>query len=62
MIYTTIIFDVGQQIHILKHIGILWAWAAILFLTFPFWVWYEQRASLKAKGATKTEIGKFWPF
>lgn len=60
-IYTTIIFDVGKQIHILKHIGILWAWLAVLLLTFPFWIFHEQRGSLKARGLQGAELGRRIP-
>lgn len=57
-IYTTIIFDVGQKIHILKHFGILWAWLAILLLTYPVWILHEQRTAVRMKGGP---ITRRWP-
>ncbi|KAN0064117.1 hypothetical protein ACQY0O_003284 [Thecaphora frezii] len=49
MIYNTVIFDVGKRVLILKYMGILWAWLAVIFLTFPIWIWREQKAAQKAR-------------
>lgn len=58
-IYTTIIFDVGKRVHILKHIGILWGTLALLFSAFPLWILHEQRRAVQAAGGP---VGKRWPF
>ncbi|WFD32716.1 hypothetical protein MSPP1_003766 [Malassezia sp. CBS 17886] len=42
-IYITIVFNSGKHVLILKYIGILWAWLALIFLTFPLFIWYEHR-------------------
>ncbi|KAJ1018596.1 hypothetical protein NDA16_004878 [Ustilago loliicola] len=47
-IYIKVIFDVGQRIEILKWFGILWAWLAVILLTFPLWIRMEQKLALKA--------------
>ncbi|WFD35855.1 hypothetical protein MCUN1_002723 [Malassezia cuniculi] len=40
-VYTTILFDTGKHIYILKYFGILWAWMALILLTMPFIVWID---------------------
>ncbi|TKY86858.1 hypothetical protein EX895_004146 [Sporisorium graminicola] len=50
-IYTKIIFDVGQRVEILKWFGILWAWLAVILLTFPIWIYLEVRSAQKARQA-----------
>lgn len=51
-IYITILFNSGKRTYgapltpdvlILKYIGILWAWLALIFLTFPVFIWYDHR-------------------
>ncbi|WFD44778.1 hypothetical protein MPSI1_003449 [Malassezia psittaci] len=42
-IYLTILFNVGKRVWILKYVGILWAWLALIFLTFPIVIWYDHR-------------------
>nr|CDI56818.1 conserved hypothetical protein [Melanopsichium pennsylvanicum 4]SNX88044.1 related to SNG1 \ len=57
-IYVKIIFDVGQRIEILKYFGILWAWLAVILLTFPIWIYLERRSALKARQAQQSGIEK----
>lgn len=42
-IYLTVLFNVGKHVLILKYIGILWAWLALIFLTFPVVIWWDHR-------------------
>lgn len=48
--YLTIIFNSGKHIYLLKYMGILLAWLAIIFITFPIWIWNERRISKKMGG------------
>jgi hypothetical protein len=50
-IYIKIIFDVGQRVEMLKYFGILWAWLAVILITFPVWIHLEQRSAQKARQA-----------
>ncbi len=50
-IYIKIIFDVGQRVEMLKYFGILWAWLAVILITFPLWIRLEQRSAQKARQA-----------
>ncbi|GAC71115.1 hypothetical protein PANT_1c00007 [Moesziomyces antarcticus T-34] len=50
-IYIKIIFDVGQRVEMLKYFGILWAWLAVILITFPVWIRLEQRSAQKARQA-----------
>ncbi|KAL4403151.1 hypothetical protein ACI68E_000934 [Malassezia pachydermatis] len=47
-IYLSVMLDVGDSTLILKHIGIIWAWVALILLTFPFVIWYDYRKQFKA--------------
>lgn len=49
--YVTIIFNTGKQIDLLKYMGVLLAWLAVLFLTMPIWMWNERRKERKAAAA-----------
>merc|ERR1712130_309690 len=42
-IYAYIWFDSGERNEILKHMGVIWAWAAVLLLTYPFSIWFDYR-------------------
>lgn len=53
-VYNKVIFDVGQRVEILKWFGILWAWLAVILLTFPIWIRLEQRSALKARQAQQS--------
>lgn len=46
--YITIIYNVGQHNRLLKYMGILLAWLAVIFLTFPIWIWNERRQAKNA--------------
>lgn len=46
--YITIIYNTGKHIILLKYMGILLAWLAVIFLTFPIWIWMERRQAQKA--------------
>jgi hypothetical protein len=48
--YITIIYNVGKQSDLLKYMGVLLAWLAVLFLTLPIWIWRERRTALNTKG------------
>lgn len=50
-VYVKIIFDVGQRVEMLKWFGILWAWLAVILLTFPIWIYLEVRSAQKARQA-----------
>lgn len=50
-IYIKIIFDIGQRVELLKYFGILWAWLAVILLTFPIWIHLERRSAHKARQA-----------
>ncbi|CBQ71557.1 conserved hypothetical protein [Sporisorium reilianum SRZ2] len=50
-IYIKIIFDVGQRVEMLKWFGILWAWLAVVLLTFPIWIRLEVKGAQKARQA-----------
>ena len=54
-IYIKIIFDVGQRVELLKCFGILWAWLAVILLTFPIWIRLEQRSAQKARQAEQKD-------
>lgn len=42
-IYAYIWFDSGERNEILKHMGVIWAWGAVLLLTYPFSIWFDYR-------------------
>lgn len=46
-VFLLIFTNAGKHIDILKHVGILWAWVAVMLLTFPIWIWRERRNQLK---------------
>ena len=46
--YITIIYNTGHRTDLLKYMGILLAWLALLFATLPIWVWRERRQAVKA--------------
>lgn len=50
--FLTIFTNAGRHLVILKAVGIIWAWVAVMVLTFPIWIWLERRRQLKeAKSA-----------
>lgn len=46
-IFLTIFTNAGKHIDILKEVGIIWAWVAVMLLTFPIWIYRERRQHLK---------------
>ena len=48
LIYLIVFFNSGKHIHILKYFGILWAWFALIGLTYPFFLYWDYRRNRRA--------------
>lgn len=48
-VFTTILFNTGSHVEILKYFGILWAWIALIMLTMPIFVWLDYTRVRKSR-------------
>ncbi|CAO1635252.1 unnamed protein product [Sympodiomycopsis kandeliae] len=46
--FLIIFVNAGKHINLLKYWGIILAWAVVMALTFPIWIWRERRSAEKA--------------
>lgn len=48
-VFTTILFNTGSHVEILKYFGILWAWIALIMLTMPIFIWLDYNRVRKSR-------------